>query len=112
MKAPKYIAASVCLILVFLMFQAEMWHWRPEPGWQPSWWQSETLSTLGACLSLPAIIPVGILAAMEASNESLAHLAVVFGYILEIGLTYWFVYSLTKFLFSRRYETRKTRATA
>ena len=47
----------------------------------------------------------------EARRESLAHLAVVFGYILEIGLTYWFVYSL-KFLFSRRYETRKTRATA
>jgi hypothetical protein len=101
MSAPKYIAASTCLIFVFLMFQGYMWHWRPEPGWQPSWWQSHTLATLGFLLSMPAMIPAVILANMGATNTTLGWLTIAFGYILEMGLTYILVYFSTRHLFKR-----------
>lgn len=94
------------------MFQGYMWHWRPEPGWQPSWWQSHTLATLGFFLSLPAMIPATILAGMGATNATLGWLAIAFGYILEIGLTYVFVYFPTRYLFRRCHEIRAHGAVA
>lgn len=112
MKAPKYIAASVCLILVFLLFQAYTWHWRPEPGWQPKWWQSQALATIGFFLSMPAMIPAVILAKMGATNATLGWLTIAFGYILEIGLTYILIYFPTRFLFRRHYEIQAHRAVA
>ena len=112
MKAPKHIAAFSCLILVFLMFQGYMWHWRPEPGWQPSWWQSHTLATLGFFLSMPAMIPAVILGDMGATSAILGWLTIAFGFILEIGLTYVFVYYPTRYLFRRCYEIRAHRAVA
>lgn len=104
MKASKYIATSACVILVFLMFQGYMWHWRPERGWQPSWWQSYTLADLGASLSLPAMAPVAILADMGATMAVLGWLAIAFGYILEIGLTYILVYFPIRYFIGRYYE--------
>src|SRR5580698_1824774 len=110
MKAPKYIAVSVCLILVFLMFQGYMWHWRPEPGWQPGWWQSHTLATWGFLLSLPAMIPAVILGNMGVTSVVLGWLTIVLGYILEIGLTYILVYFPIGYLFRRCYEIRAHQA--
>jgi len=94
------------------MFQGYMWHWRPEPGWQPSWWQSHTLATFGFFLSGPALIPTVILANMGATNAILGWLTIAFGFILEIGLTYVLVYFPTRYLFRRYYETRANRAVA
>jgi hypothetical protein len=112
MKASKYIAVLACLILVFLMFQDYMWHWRPEPGWQPSWWQSHTLATFGFFLSAPAVIPAGILESIGASNAIVLWSAIALGYILEIGLTYVLIYFPTRYLFRRCYEIRAHRAVA
>jgi len=112
MKAPKYIAGSTCLILVFLMFQGYTWHWRPEPGWQPNWWQSHTLATFGFFFSMPAMIPAVILGNMGVTNAILGGLTIAFGFVLEIGLTYVFVYFPTRYLFRRCYEIRAHRALA
>ena len=58
------------------------------------------------------MIPVGILAAMGATNATLASLAVAFGYILEIGFTYVLVHSFTRYLFQRRCDIRAHGAVA
>jgi hypothetical protein len=104
MRAPKYIAAFTCLILVFLMFQGHMWHWRPEPGWQPRWWQSHTLAMLGVAVCLPAMIPALILSNLGAWSAVLAWAAFASGFIIEFGLTYVLVYFSTRYLFRRLYE--------
>ena len=113
MRAPKYIAAFVCLLLAFTLLQSWMWPGRPEPGWQPSWWQSHTWADIGMPLSMPAMIPALILASLGAPNSAvLAWVAVAFGFIIEIGLTYVSVYFPTRYLFRRYYETRANRAVA
>ena len=89
-----------------------MWHWRPEPGWHPSWWQSETLANIGFALSLPAMMPTVILGEMGATNAILGWLTIAFGFILEIGLTYILVYFSTRFLTKRLYVLRAHRAAA
>jgi hypothetical protein len=113
MRAPKFIAAFVCLLLAFTLFQYLMWPGRPEPGWQPSWWQSHTWADIGMPLFMPAGIPVLILARLGAPDSAvLAWVAIGFGFIIEIGLTYVLVYFPTRYLFRRYYETRAHRAVA
>ena|SRR5579859_2977287 len=112
MRAPKYIASFVCLVLVFLLFQGWMWHWRPEPGWHPSWWQSKALANIGFILSMPAMMPAVLFQSLGASSAVLGWAAIAFGYILEIGLTYVLVYLPTRHLFRRHYEIRGHRAVA
>jgi hypothetical protein len=112
MRAPKFIAAFVCLLLAFTIFQNWMWPGRPEPGWQPSWWQSHTWAEIGMPLSMPAMIPVLILANLGATSAVLAWVAVAFGFIIEIGLTYVLVYFPTRYLFRRRFAYAKQKSEA
>jgi hypothetical protein len=112
MRAPKFIAAFVCLLLAFTLLQGWMWHDRPEPGWHPSWWQSHTWASVGFILSLPAMMPAVIVGDMGATNAILGWLTITFGFILEIGLTYVLVYFPTRYLFKRCYESRAYRAVA
>jgi hypothetical protein len=108
MKAPRFIAAFVCLLLAFTLFQSWMWHWRPEPGWQPSWWQSHTLAAIGAPLSMPAMIPALILQSFGVTNTVAGQSAIAFGFIIEIALTYFLVYFIARFLLKRRFRADKT----
>jgi hypothetical protein len=112
MRAPKFIASFVCLLLAFALFQSWMWPWWPEPGWHPSWWQSQTWANLGFPLSIPAMIPVAILDRLGATNGGLELAAVAFGYVCEMGLTYILVYFPTRFLFRRLYDLRAHKAVA
>src|ERR1700677_1817172 len=105
MRAPKYIAAFVCLLLAFTLFQSWMWPGRPPPGWQPSWWQSHTWADIGMQLSMPAMIRALILALLGTTSAALAWVAVASGFIIEIGLAYVLVYFSTRYLFRRYYES-------
>lgn len=112
MRAPKYIAAFVCLLLAITLFQFFMWPGQPAPGWQPSWWQSRTWADIGMPLFMPAGIPALILAFLGTKSVVLAWVAIASGFIIEIGLTYLFVYFLTRYLFRRYYEIRTHRPVA
>jgi hypothetical protein len=101
MKAPRYIAAFVCLFVAFAMLQNFMWHWRPEPGWQPSWWQSRALATFGFLTSMPAVLPLVILMDIGFTNIVIGWLAIAFGVIAEFVLIYVVVYFPTRYLFRR-----------
>ena len=111
MRAPKYIASLVWLLLSFVLFQSWMWHWRPEPGWHPSWWQSETLANVGFILSFPAMLPTSFLQDLGASGAVVGWSAIAFGFLLEIGMTYVLVYFPTRYLF-RRHSWFKNRVPA
>lgn len=61
---------------------------------------------------MPAMIPALIVGGMGATNAILGWLTIAFGFILEIGLTYVFVYFPARYLFRRCYEMRAHRAVA
>jgi len=73
-----------------------MWHWRPEPGWQPSWWQSHAIASIGFILSLPAMLPASVLADMRVTSSAVGWLAIAFGFVVEFVLTYGLVYFVAK----------------
>jgi uncharacterized membrane protein YphA (DoxX/SURF4 family) len=106
MRAPKYIAAFVCLLLAFTLFQGWMWPARPEPGWQPSWWQSETWATFGVLLAMPTLIPNLLVQIIGFVNIVTGGLALAVGFITEFVSVYALVYFLTRFLFRRIYDFR------
>jgi hypothetical protein len=97
-RAPKLIAAFVCLLLAFALFQGWMWHWRPEPGWHPGWWQSRALATVGFFFSLPAMFPAAVVGDIGVTNVLAGWLAISFGVIVELALTYGLFYFLTRLL--------------
>jgi hypothetical protein len=112
MKAPKLTAFLACSVLLFLLVQCWAWHWRPEPGWHPQWWQSHSLAMTGFFLSMPAMIPALILQNLGVTSELAGWVAVRFGFIVEFVLTYLLFYFLAKFSFRAVYDHRVHKATA
>jgi hypothetical protein len=88
MRVPKFIAAFVCLLLAFTLFQDWMWPSRPEPGWHPSWWQSHTWADFGSLLSMPAfmldLFPTMIFQTLGVTNAVAKWLVIAFGYLLKL----------------------------
>ena len=89
-----------------------MWHRRPEPGWQPSWWQSHTWASIGFFLAMPALVPAAILEEMGATNAVLVWLAIAFGFIAEFVVVYCLVYFATRYLFRILYGVRPVKTVA
>ena len=112
MRAPRLIGILVCLFSAFAVFQSWMWQWRPEPGWQASWWQSHTLATIGFFLSLPAAFPAMILGTIGVTNILAERAAFWFGFIVELALIYGAVHSVTKFFFRFLRSSKSEQATA
>jgi hypothetical protein len=90
MKAQRHFAGLVCLFTVFCAFQGVMWHWRPEPGWYPSWWQFHSLAWFGFYVLGPlTVIPVAALQAYGGvENDAALWAAFVFGVLLEFAFVY------------------------
>jgi hypothetical protein len=96
MKLPGYIAVIVCLLLVFLLIEGLTWPWRPEPGWQPGWWQSHTLAKVGHLLAMPAMLPMLILENCGIFNHGIEVSAMVFGLLVEIVIVFVVAYLLAR----------------
>jgi len=103
-RAPKYIAAFSCLLLGFTLFQGMMWPARPEPGWQPSWWQSGPWAEIGVILALPAMIPMLFAQELGCANIVIGWLAFAVGFLAEFVSLYALVYFPMRFLFRRVYD--------
>jgi hypothetical protein len=99
MKTPRQFAAFVYLFCVFSLFQGLMWHWRPEPGWHPSWWQLHTLAWFGFFIIMPlTVMPVVFLQSFDISNDAVLWAAFVFGILFEFALVYLLAYGFAKLL--------------
>ena len=83
-----------------------MWPARPEPGWQPSWWQSKTWATFGFIFAMPAMIPTLLVEEIGFVNIATGGLALVVGFIMEFVSVYALVYFPTRFVFRRIYDFR------
>ncbi|HTR42654.1 MAG TPA: hypothetical protein VMH87_13665 [Pseudomonadales bacterium] len=97
MKAPRYVAISVGVLLAFTLFQGLAWPVRPEPGWQQSWWQLPALAGIGHVLCLPGMILVLLLENCGIFNNAILFCAAVFGLMAEIA-----VVSIVSYVVARR----------
>ena len=108
MKAPRYFAGLVCLFFAFAYFEGVMWHWRPEPGWHPSWWQIHSLAWFGFyVLGVLSVIPTAVVGSIfEIESHTISWLAFTFGILLEFALIYSaaFVMADAVVKFFRRHE--------
>jgi hypothetical protein len=96
MKAQRYSAGLVCLFLVFCAFQGVMWHWRPEPGWHPSWWQLHSLAWFGFYVLMPlTVIPtMALMSYRGVDNDAVLWTTLVFGILLEFAFVYLAAFGL------------------
>jgi len=107
MKAPRHIAAFVCLVCVFSAFQSVAWHyWRHEANWHPSWWQSHALASFGDFILQLAIMPLVLLQSFDIYNGVVKWVAVVFGTVLVFALIYLVTYGVATLLFRRLHGFR------
>ena len=103
MKTPRLFAVFVCLVLAFTIFQGSRWHWRPEPDWHPSWWQSHTWARVGFIISLPIPLPVVFLQEAGVSSDWILWPALAIGVVCEFAVTYFAALGLAK-LFLKIYH--------
>jgi hypothetical protein len=97
MSAPRQFAGYVCLFCVFSAFQGVMWHWRPEPGWHPSWWQLHTLAWFGFYICLPLnLFPVVILRIWGVTSGAVLWPALVFGVLFGFAVVYLLAFGFAK----------------
>jgi hypothetical protein len=99
MKAARYIAIFISLLLAFTLLQGLTWPVRPQPGWRPGWWQSHTWANVGHLLSLPALIPALILENCGIFNGPVLSSATVFGLLLEMAFLSIVIYFVIRRLF-------------
>jgi len=111
MKAPRYIAAFVCLFLVVLILQGMLWHWKPAPDWQPGWWQFRSLATVGYFLSMPALLFVVFLQWCGVMGNALT-VATFFALIAEVIAIYVAVYGLARRLLESANGVRPAKTAA
>ena len=83
------------------MVQSLMWHWRPEPGWHPYWWQShtwaETWAEIGFLLSMPPLLPMVVLQSFGITNAILQFVLGCLALVVGFGAYFIFVYTLVYF---------------
>src|SRR6516162_2413263 len=86
MKAPRYVAISVSVLMAFTLLQGLAWPVRPESGWHPEWWQFAPLAGIGHILCVPGLIPPLILENLGIFNNGILMFAAVFGLLVEMAL--------------------------
>jgi hypothetical protein len=100
MKAPRHIAAIVCLFCVFSAFQSVAWHyWHHEAGWRPSWWQSHALAWFGDFILQLAVMPLVFFQRLDIYNDAVHWVAVVFGVAIVFTLIYLVAFGFATLLF-------------
>ena len=88
MRAPRYVAIFVCVLVAFTLLQGLMWPVRPDPGWQPGWWQFPALAGAGHILCVPGLIPALILENLGIFNNGILMSAAAFGLLVEMALVF------------------------
>jgi hypothetical protein len=93
MKPERIFAVVSCMFVVASIVQGLMWHWRPEPGWHPAWWQSHTWAILGQLLAMPcAVLPV-LLQELGVEANALLWASLAVGFALELLVVYRFTHA-------------------
>ena len=112
MKAPRYIAALVCLFLAFIILQGMLWRWKKgAPDWQPDWWQFRSLAILGYFLSMPALLVTLFFQKLGVMGSALT-VVTYFALIVEVVAVYFSVHWLARRLLESAYGVRSSKTVA